>query len=33
MFDLSPDDVGLLGGLVIVFLMSLVIAAAWWRWR
>jgi hypothetical protein len=33
MFDLSPDDTGLLGGLVIVLLMSLVTAAAWWLWR
>jgi hypothetical protein len=33
MFYLSPDDIGWLGGLVIVVCMSFVIAAAWFRWR
>jgi hypothetical protein len=33
MFGLSPDEIGLLGGLAVVGLMSFVIAAAWWRWR
>jgi hypothetical protein len=33
MFELSPDDIGWLGGLGIIVLMSFVIGAAGWRWR